>query len=289
MQEGVINMPYHSLYFGTDITKDIDSETGEVDFKKCKHTFKDFHLVPTTRPVFEPPSPKSTVIDIPGFDGVIDLSESLTGFPIFNNRTGSLEFAVLNDIEDWTTIYNSIMKYIHGRYLKCIMEDDLEFYYEGRFSVSNWTSNNDGTWSTVTIDYDLQPYKLRHASSIDEWLWDPFNFETGIIQNTSFSSIEVDSDDWVEFDFTGMIGRKPVVPNFIVTVTSGDTLDSWLYVSDFDNIAWDENDTTRIKNMQTGTNTYYDYILCDLNDDTVVKIKFKGHGLVSIDFNSGDL
>lgn len=263
---------YHSITFGE------------------KNTWDDWHLVPTSRPVFLPPEQKVMEIDIPGGDGVINMSETLTGYPIYNNRKGSIEFIVMlgDDYGDWASRYSDIMNYLHGKSKRAILEDDKAYFYEGRFFVSSWVSNSDGTGSRITIDYDVAPYKLSVQSSAENWLWDPFNFETGIIQNM-FSGIEIDSDDWVEYDFTKMIGRKPVVPKFVVTVTEGTTLDTQLYVRDL-SINWRE------RHMTTGTHEFYDYVMIELDDDVVinsqqptVKMRFKGHGVITLDFRRGGL
>lgn len=257
---------YHSITFGD------------------KNTWDDWHLVPNSRPLFLPPEQKVQTIDIPGGDGVIDLSESLTRYPIYNNRKGSIDFHVIVDdgYGSWATRYSEIMDYLHGRIRKAILEDDPEFYYEGRFTVSKWDSKNDGTGSIITIGYDVGPYKKRLNSSIDDWLWDPFNFETGIIEQTVFSDIIIDSDEWVESDFTKYVGRMPIVPSFIVTLDSGDSMDMELYCPDF-NMLW------RGKPLKAGTNKFYDIYMAKLNEDSEIKIRFKGHGKVSIDFRSGGL
>ena len=133
---------YHSITFGE------------------KNTWDDWHLVPTSLPVFNPPAQKVKTIDIPGGDGVIDLSQALTGYPVFQNRTGSFEFIVPNGFEPWESgrieqapwhsVYSEIMDYLHGQSLRAILEDDPEYFYEGRFTVNSWKSPKD--WSRITID-----------------------------------------------------------------------------------------------------------------------------------------
>lgn len=162
---------YHSIKFGD------------------KNTWDDWHLIPSTRPVINPPEPKYNFIDIPGRDGSLDGSEILTGYPVFKNRTGSLEFIVANDYwNSWIEAYSTILKYLHGKRMKAILEDDPNYYYEGRFSVNNWKS--DKNYSLIVIDYNVEPYKKSVLSSADPWLWDPFNFNTGVIR--SFVNIHVD-------------------------------------------------------------------------------------------------
>lgn len=97
---------YHSITFGE------------------KNTWDDWHLIPTSRPVFNPPPTETHMIKIPGANGVLDLSESLTGYPIYENRTGSIEFIVENGHERWDIAYSDIMDYIHGKQMRAILEDD---------------------------------------------------------------------------------------------------------------------------------------------------------------------
>lgn len=187
---------YHSVTFGE------------------KNTWDDWKLVPTSRPLFNPPPQKVTTIDIPGGDGVIDLSQSLTGYPVFQNRTGSIEFLVMNDFKPWNVAYSDIMDYLHGQTLRAVLEDEPEYFYEGRFTVNSWKSEKD--WSRITIDYDVGPYKWSIVSSVEDWLWDPFNFQNGVILTGSSKNIEVTTEE-KRCDFNGrFIGRAPICPSFHV-------------------------------------------------------------------------
>ena len=141
---------YHSVTFGD------------------KNTWDDWRLVPSSRPVFNPPAQKVKTLDIPGGDGVIDLSQALTRYPVYQNRTGSIEFIVMNDFKPWHMAYSDIMDYLHGQSMRAILEDDPEYFYEGRFTVNTWKSEKD--WSRIVIDYDVGPYKWSVLSSIDDWL-----------------------------------------------------------------------------------------------------------------------
>lgn len=192
---------YHSVTFGE------------------KNTWDDWRLVPSSRPVFNPPTQKVRTLDIPGGDGVIDLSQSLTGYPVYQNRTGSIEFIVMNDFKPWHMAYSDIMDYLHGQTMRAVLEDDPEYFYEGRFTVNAWKSDKD--WSRITIDYDVGPYKWTRLSSIDDWLWNPFNFQNGVIRSALFKNIAVTTTvKQLGFD-TRLFGRAPVCPNFIVRTSDG--------------------------------------------------------------------
>lgn len=124
-----------------------------------KNTYDDWHIVPSSRPVFNPPKQKTNFINIPGGDGALDLSEALTGHPTYNNREGTLEFIVLNGYQEWNVLYDTILNYLHGKRMNVILEDEPDYYYSGRFAIDNWTSSKDN--STITISYVLDPYKIH--------------------------------------------------------------------------------------------------------------------------------
>lgn len=187
---------YHSVTFGE------------------KNTWDDWKLVPTSRPLFNPPAQKVKTLEIPGGDGVIDLSQSLTGYPVFQNRTGSMEFVVLNGFKPWHMAFSDIMDYLHGQVMRAVLEDDPEYYYEGRFAVNSWKSDKDN--SKITIDYDVGPYKWSLQSSTSDWLWDPFNFQNGVIGTAKFTNIGLTTEQKeIRFD-AELLGKAPVCPTFSV-------------------------------------------------------------------------
>lgn len=152
-----------------------------------KNTWDDWHLVPTSRPLVNPPEVNTSYVTIPGASGSLDLTEALTGYPTYTNRTGSWEFIVMNGYGEWYSRYSEIMAYLHGKKLRAILDDDPNYYYEGRFSVASWTSPKD--WSRITINYNVGPYKIEVHGTDENWLWDPFNFESDMIRN--YGSITV--------------------------------------------------------------------------------------------------
>lgn len=237
---------YHSITFGD------------------KNTWDDWHLIPSKRPSFNPPTVKSQYVDIPGGNGVLDLTESLTGYPLYNTRTGSWEFYVENGFKSWDELYSEISNYLHGQKLRAILEDDPGFYYEGRFTVDEW--NSDSWWSTITIGYDVYPYKKELTSSLEDWLWDPFNFETGIVRE--YGELEVNNTLSLEIPSR----QEYICPKIIVASSDGSGM-----------------------NLQYNSKTYH------LNDGenllpevtfgggVTVTLKFTGNGTVSVDYQGGSL
>ena len=275
---------YHSITFGD------------------KNTWDDWHLIPSSRPLFNPPSVKTQYQDIPGAHGKMDLTEALTGYPLYDNRTGSWEFYVMNDYQEWNVLYQEILNYLHGRRMTAFLEDEPEYYYEGRFSVNKWDSQKD--WSRITIDYDVDPFKIKEETStedpelsllykdiivqhygiylVDEedWLWDPFNFDTGVI-----SASETYRYDWsdakiVHFDPEDL-GDMPVVPKIIVNSVDGNGITVRLINP--------ELDIDIFKNFSTGTHVDEDFIFSGIHPDNDLHVGLMGNGTISFEFNLGRL
>lgn len=122
------------------------------------HSYKDFGLVPTSKPVVNLPSPKLEYLDIPGRQGEIDITESLTGEVIYEMRTGSFEFLV-SDMDKWQEVYRKLLSTVHGKKINLILDTEKDYVYKGRLWVSEFKS--DKNYSLITLEYKLEPYKYR--------------------------------------------------------------------------------------------------------------------------------
>ena len=159
---------YHSITF-TDFSNPNDKA----------NTWDDWHLIPYPRPHVAPPQQNRKTVDIPGKNGHVDISNILTGYATYKNRTGQWDFYVENDYWSWEVAYSSIMGFLNGNTFRIVLEDDPGYYYYGQCWVNAWQS--DRTHSRITLEYDLYPYKNDIETSLDDWIWDPFNFETDTI------------------------------------------------------------------------------------------------------------
>lgn len=261
-----------------------------------KNTWSDWGLVSATRPFIAPPSPKLNLLDIPGASAKLDFSEGLTGYPTFNNRTGSIDFTITDQyISDqnilWTRKYTEIMTYISGRKLRMILEDDPDFFYEGRFSVDTYSPGTDASssFSHITISYDVGPYKWTNADSLnDNWLWDPFSFVDGVIVSSVVKNIPV-TDEESHIDLAKeLIGAAPFCPEFLVNTSAAGAQMSIRVVNPELNI-----DTTHV--VLRGTHMFYDAVfwanVLDNSHTTVyMKMETAGStGTLSLRYRRGGL
>ena len=143
-------------------------------------SWEDWHLIPKSRPVINPPQERTSFVTVPGRHGKIDLSWALTGGPIYDNRTGNIDFYVdTSKWHGWHTAYMTILSALQGQSVQIRLTDDPSFIYKGLVYVDKWSS--DERYSTISFKYDLYPFKHRITYTENNWLWDPFDFENGVI------------------------------------------------------------------------------------------------------------
>lgn len=218
----------HSILIGKLV--DVESQYGVshpvYDRSNFKDTWEDYHLIPQTRPVIAPPSVQENTVEVPGSNGIVDLSEVLLGYPLYYNRNGSLDFYVDHTYAwTWDEAYDTLLNDLHGFNKNLILKDAMGFYYEGRISVNSWKS--DKLCSSITLDYNFAPYKRLLFTSGDDWLWDPFDFVNGYIldrEETYEKTIPAGESGTLVFNKISA-GLMPVVPDIIIVPTDNIDLD----------------------------------------------------------------
>lgn len=228
-----------------------------------KHSYRDWGLYLKSRPVISPPTPKTVYEDLPGSDGSLDFTESLTGDVKYENRDVKFEFTVIGGREKWYDTFSDIMDYMHGKRMKVVIDEDPTFYYIGRITVDEWESSK--VTSTVVVKGDMEPYKLEMFSSLEDWLWDPFNFETDIIRE--YKDLVVEGS--LSLTIPGR--RKHVVPSFTVKSSDGSGMKVSFKGS--------------IYTLTDGVNKIVSIELAD-GENTLT---FTGNGTVSVDYRGGRL
>lgn len=209
----------HSLLIG-------DFINGSFDESGFLHTWNDLHLIPSEAPAIAPPPLKIETVDIPGANGSVDLTEILTGIPLYENRTGSIEFYIDNSNDEyadksgyrWDYAYDKLLNTLHGFRRKLILTDSRSSYYEGRLSVNSYKS--DKVTGIITLDYDLDPFKRSLFTTAEPWLWNPFDFVDGIIPDQSMFKKIVGNGASLEYEISQYFtGTVPTVPTIKIETT----------------------------------------------------------------------
>lgn len=229
-----------------------------------KHSYDDWGLILSERPDISPPKAKTVYVDISGTDGKLDLTSSLTGDVKYQNRTFRASFSVIDARDRWSNIYSEIMNYLQGQNIKVVLDEDAEFCYIGRFEVSAWES--DKASSVITIEGDVESYKLERYSSLEEdWLWDSLDFESGIIRE--YGEITVEK----ELKFVIETRRKWVIP--IIHVNSKSVKGMTV---EFEGMTY---------TLPNGENRILDIVIKEGSNT----LTFYGNGTISIDYKGGSL
>lgn len=223
------------------------------------HTHEKWGLILTNTEISFP-EPKKETVDIPGADGELNFSKSLTGDIKYKNRTLTFTFVTTERYNLWKSLISDISNYLHGQdFEKIILDEDTSFYYKGTAEVNQFKSNK--SLGTIVIECEVDPYKYDLCSSDEDWLWDPFDFETGIINETKDLTVNGE----LEVKIIGR--RKRVVPIFHC-----------------------ENPLKLIFNEQeyllpAGTHYSADIEICEGENI----LKFIGNGTVTIEYRGGSL
>ena len=144
------------------------------------HTLNDWGLAIGNNDYIGDVEQENYYVDVPGADGFLDFSEAITGRRIFKNRPISIELGGKKPRDNWDIFISDLRNLVEGREIKVIFDNDSGFYWTGRASIQGYDRNREiGTFTLAIPKAD--PYKYNVADSTEDWLWDSFDFETGII------------------------------------------------------------------------------------------------------------
>lgn len=193
-------------------------------------TWDDWNIVSVKKPVFSEPELKSTYIDIPGANGQLDLTEVLTGYPTFNNRTGTIQFFLYDDSMKALEKLNIIRNYLHGRKHKIVLNDEPDYYYEGRLVMRDSHPTKEGEYAAFDLEYNLAPYKYE-------------------LKKRGLRNTLVYTDNLLERKILRMRGAgMPVCPKFTVhSITVNDSTMDVHVIMQYDNTLY---------TLHNGTSTY---------------------------------
>lgn len=105
------------------------------------------------------PDVKTQTVSVPGADGELDLTDALTGEPVFGNRTIKLK---LGFCPRGPFDFYAFAAAVHGQRRKLEL-DGRDGYYIGRCTVGTPDTSLDRTMFDVTIDAD--PYRFEPAAT----------------------------------------------------------------------------------------------------------------------------
>lgn len=198
--------------------------------------------------------------EVPGRNGDLDLTEIQTGYTTYKNTTMKLTFDFVDgDYGTWLRKGSEIFNALHGKREKVILGNEKTFFYEGRVKID--TDKINKKYSKVEIEVNRDPYKYEKYSSTEDWLWDDFSFEDGIIRE--YKDLAVSGS--LELHIPGR--SMPVIPEFDCSVSMSVTHNRKIY------------------SLPAGKSKAPDLLL--IEGDNV--LTFTGNGTVSVEYRGGSL
>lgn len=275
-----LSLQYHSLRFyrGTYIEKNVNYRIGDTTTvvkdktERYYDTWTDFHLIPSERPVVNPPRANTKIVTIPGKKDPIDLTYYATGHPTYMNRTGQWTFFIDNDFLDsyqggWVAFDKYLRGILHGHIYKIELRDDPLYFYAGEISLSQLKPGSSN--STISMTYVLYPYKKSKYCTLDMWKFDDFSFVDGVIMY--MKDMEINGSRIV--DVIGSTER--VSPH--ISGTSG------IYVDKFENNVWVNYGVVPTDNITSQGSIIPRFII----NNGLNRIRFRGNGTVTVDYRRG--
>lgn len=231
---------------------------------KTFHTLDDWELALGNNNYIGDPEMETTYIQIPGRNGLIDASEAISGRRVFKKRPLAFELGGKNPRLNWDGIISKMRNEIHGRVCRITLDNDKAYYWRGRVFLEDFDRFRELGTFTLSVP-NADPYKYSLTTSAEPWLWDPFNFETGII--TYIGAVTVSGTETI----TIPAGYMPTSPEIVVSDLLG-TL----------TLGYGGQTYT----LTTGTNKIPSILV---GGDADVELIFTGDAKVQIVYRSGSL
>lgn len=124
------------------------------------HTYNDWGLLLAQKKIGIPVV-KTVTVEVPGVNGVLDLTEALTGGVCYGNRELSFTFITRDTLSGmaWPKLLSTISAAIHGREMDIVLDDDPEWKYTGRVTIDSFETRS--AKRTIVIKCDCLPYKVN--------------------------------------------------------------------------------------------------------------------------------
>lgn len=205
------------------------------------------------------PTVQTKYLSIPLKDGDLDLTELLTDKVKYNDREIKIDLKYIG--EHLVAVTSDMENYLHGQRMTINFDEDIGYFYVGRVHLASPAYEVANYGGVIHLVAKCDPYKYTYNSTADDWEWDPFDFEEGVIQD--LSNLVVDGTLEVELIADMATIYPKVTSNAQMTVQFG----------------------TTIVTIPVGTTTLYDFELHE-GSNTLV---FTGNGTITVDYRGGRL
>ena len=218
------------------------------------HSFADFGLAIGNNDYIGEPEYESYYVDVPGRDGFLDLSETVSGRVIYKKRKISIEFGGMGTCNGWDATISNMRNLFHGKTVQLIFDNDTDWYWTGRAEINDYDRfRNMGTFK----------FEIPQA--------DPFKYGINIVPDLANIAV-----NHVVKKITIPVTGVPVNPTFVVENLQLSSSTGYLHIT-----RRDSTDTDIASTTVTENGTYRFYNLWFESGDKV-SLSVQGSATVSI-------
>ena len=235
------------------------------DTGKTYHTLDNWEMALGNNNYIGDPEMETTYIKVPGRNGLIDATETISGRRIYKKRTLEFELGGIRERLNWDSIISGLRNNVDGRICRLTLDNDKSHYWRGRVYIKGFDRFRElGTFTLAVPTAD--PYKYSKTSSAEPWLWDPFNFETDMV--TYIGAVTVAGSKTITIPHGHMATSPELVVSDLTSATFKVTVDGVDYP------------------LAVGTNRIPSIIV---GGDVNVDLLFTGDAKIQIVYRSGSL
>ena len=126
------------------------------------HSYRDLRLILESKEMGSP-AIKVRKVDVEGADGALDYTDFF-GEAKYENATHKFNFSTIVPQNEFLSQFSQVKNALHGKKLPVILDDDPDFFYLGRLSVSPFSSSK--AVGTLSIESDCEPYKMKISPTV---------------------------------------------------------------------------------------------------------------------------
>lgn len=126
------------------------------------HSSRDLNLIQQSVDI-QPAVPKLNLIDVPGADGSVDMSELPGGRMVYKDRVLTWVFALYPG-DNWGEKHRQVSNALNGKRCNIILDGDVGWYYTGRLVVKKY--NTDKVLRQITVEATCSPWILRYDQTV---------------------------------------------------------------------------------------------------------------------------
>lgn len=165
------------------------------------HTWRDWRAIIQNSDIVGSPEPNTNYLEVPGGNGHIDLTETLTGDVTYSTRQLKFNLALKTSPAAWPDAISRIFNKLHGKAVQVILDEEPTHYFYGRVNIDGVSRSQISGQLTIMVECDPYRYELEET------------VETFSVDGTKEVSIENDRmwatpDIWASRDCTiALAGR----------------------------------------------------------------------------------